>query len=421
MIKTVIKRIVCVILFLLLLNLSIRAVSAFLDKPDVDEKYKQFFAEDDNMDVIFMGTSHTYNVLMPQELWNKWRIPSYNWGQSNNTVALSYHLLQLVCDYTSPTLVVMDLYGISDFAKIGNGKYKADSRDYQRIQFDPFPLSSKKIEAVNDIFDDYENRSDFFFKLAIYHNRWTEIKKDNFSPRNIPQKGAAFVLGVKETDYVERESKTECEIPDISKEYLEKMMDYCSEKGIRLLFTYLPFAATEHNIDVAASLEKYFAQYPEVEYVDMLRTGIINYKTDIYLDRSHLNYMGSVAVTDWMGEYISTNYPDTVHADDPDYADWNEDYDEYVDYKISRFVDGELYNNLQLLCGDDFMGEITVSTNGKKRFDSDTRTQNLIERLGDSVKVEYSEESSDGDMTLKVIDNRSGEYVFESVIKIPQQ
>ena len=241
--KTILQRGIGILLFSVLLMLSLTGVSRFLDKTDVDEKYSQFFAAETNFDVIFMGTSHTYNTILPQELWNRHGIASYNWGQSNCTVPIDYYVLQMLCGYTDPQLVVIDLYGLAEYADIGNGKYRTDARDQQRVQFDVFPLSRLKIEAVTDIFDDYEDRWDFLFPLAIYHNRWTEIRKDNFSPRDIPQKGAAFVLGVQETDYKEPSPGTPYPLDFAGMDYLENIISFCRERGIEMLFTYLPFVS----------------------------------------------------------------------------------------------------------------------------------------------------------------------------------
>ena len=422
MIKQSVKRILGVILFGAILFVSLSWVSSFLDKTDVDEKYKQFFAEENNIDVIFMGTSHTYNTIMPQEIWNHWGIPSYNFGQSNCTIPITYYVLQMLDEYTDPSLVVIDLFGVFEYADIGNGKYRTDSRDQQRVQFDAFPLSSKKIEAVNDVFDDYEDRWDFLFKLAIYHNRWSEIGKANFEPRNIPQKGAAFVLGHHAIDeYLLETDGTAFDIPPIGKDYIERIIGYCSERGIRLLFTYLPYVFDQAGEDAAASFEKYFAKNPRenVGYLNLLENDIINYHTDIYTDASHLNYIGAAAVTEWIGGYIAENYPDTVHRDDPEYASWDEDYDEYVDYKISRFTAGDLYNNLQLLYGDDFTAELIEPCDSQlhERFISDTTLQNLTERLGDAIVCRVSDDPSAPYLTLKVTDRRTGEIVFETVIE----
>lgn len=416
--KVVIKKCVSIVLFTAILIFSVMGVSSVLDKPDVDEKYKQFFAEKNNFDVVFMGTSHTYNTVMPQEIWAKYSIPSYNWGNSNCTMPVSYYVLQMLCEYTKPKLVVIDLFGVVDYSSMGNGKYRPDVRDQQRVQFDVFPVSTTKIKAVLDIFDDYESRWDFFFKMGIYHSRWKELDREDFIPRNIPQKGAAFVLGVNSLDYTEKAGGNYVNLETVGLEYLVKIIEYCRENNIEMLFTYMPFVATEGNGDEAAAFEEFFKKYPDCTYVNMLTEGIINYRTDVYTDGSHLNYIGASVVTDWLGAYIAQNYPYVVHEGDDAYAHWNDNYDEYVDYKISRFKPDMLYDNLQLLYGSDFKGEITVSRDYVSAFEGDIVAQNLIERLGDriSIKVEPYE-TVDGNLRFSVTDNRNGSIVFDNVMK----
>lgn len=421
--KQVINRIIGAILFCTLLMGCMGGISAILDKPDVDEKYRQFFAEDKNIEVIFLGTSHTYNTVMPQEIWDEWGIPSYNFGHSNCTLPISYHVLRMLDAYTDPSLVVVDLFSVFEYAKIGNGKYRTDSRDQQRVQFDAFPLSKLKLEAVNDVFDDYEDRIDFLFKPTIYHNRWTELGTGNFKARNIPQKGAAFMLGAKAMpEYREGAKGVASELPPIGREYLERIVSYCEQHNIRVLFTFMPFVAEQESVHAAASFDAYFSKEylalnPHVAYINMLNGGIIDYSTDVYTDASHLNYIGSAVVTDWLGGYIAEYYPDTICKEDPSYDSWNRDYAKYVDYKISRFTKGNLYENLQLLYGNDFTAELIVQRADAERFKSDTMAQNLKERLTETLKVDYTEEKDASYLTLKVTDCRTGTVVFETEIQ----
>lgn len=412
--RTILRHTAGVVLFAALLLLSLMGVSRFLDKPDVDEKYTQFFEAETNFDVIFMGTSHTYNTILPQELWARHGIASYNWGQSNCTIPIDYYILRLLCGYTEPKLVVIDLYGLAEYAHIGNGKYRTDARDQQRVQFDGFPLSRLKIEAVEDIFDDYDNRLDFLFPLAIYHNRWTEIRKDNFSPRDIPQKGAAFVLGVRETTYTEPEDGTPYPLDFVGMEYLAKILSFCRERGIQILFTYLPFVAEEGCADTAASFAAYFGEQPDCRYLNLLHAGLVDYGTDVYTDGSHLNYIGAAAVTDWLGGYIAEEYPALVRANDPAYAHWDEDYAKYVAYKASRFRDGALYDNLQLLYGGDFSGTLLVTPETADALRGDTMARQLIDRLGANVTV--VEDDGAERSALIVTERESGEVVFSGAV-----
>ncbi|MBQ6545415.1 MAG: hypothetical protein IJL72_06700 [Lachnospiraceae bacterium] len=408
--KKTLRRAGGILLFVLLLALSVRAAARFLDKTDVDEKYKQFFASDTNFDVIVMGTSHAYNTILPQELWRGYGIASYNWGQGNCTLPEDYYILQLLSRYTDPKLVVIDLFGFVEFSEVGNGKYRPDARDLQRVQFDPFPLSRLKIEAVRDLFDDYDKRYDFLFPFAMYHSRWSEIKKDNFCPRDIPQKGAAFVLGFYDaTGYVKPESAEAHTLTTVNVGYLDKLIAYCRDNGIELLFTYVPFLADQANADAAATMEALLREKYGLALLNMLETDLFDPRTDVH-DPSHLNYIGAVDVTDFLGAYIAAQYPDLVRRGDPAYASWDADYDHYIDYKISRFEPGKLYNNLALLYGSDFRAELLLSEGydvGADRLFAD-----LIDRLGSRITVRVSGTDPASGFILEVTDRRTGEIVF---------
>jgi len=426
MIKLITKRIISVILFGAILLASLIWVSDFFDKTAVEYKYGTFFTEENNVDVILMGTSRMYDTIMPQEMWNSWGIPSYNFAQSNCTIPISYYVLQMLDDFTDPSLVVIDLFSVFEYANIGNGKYRTDARDQQRVQFDAFPLSVTKVKAVYDVFDDYDDRLDFIFNLFINHNRWTAVDQWNFENDISPQKGAAFVLGLKECgDYTENLEGTVSELPPIGKDYLEKTVAYCEEKGIKILFTFLPFVAEQVSIDAAVSFDAYFseeylAEHPNVEYLNMLDSGLVNYRTDVYTDGSHLNYIGAAIVTEWLGKYIAENYPETVHRDDPAYASWDKDFQEYVDYKITRFKTENLYDNLQLVYGNDFTAELVVRSDSTELFGADVSAQDLIERLGDIVTVSTTDDESAAYVTIKISDCRNGNVVFETSIQKPE-
>ncbi|MBO6053824.1 MAG: hypothetical protein J6Q17_08805 [Clostridia bacterium] len=412
--KKTVRRCVCVLAFAVLLALSIYAAARFLDKTDVDEKYKQFFASETDFDVIVMGTSHAYNMILPQEMWRACGIASYNWGQGNCTLPEDYYILQLLSRYTDPKQVVIDLFGFVEFAEVGNGKYRPDSRDMQRVQFDVFPLSKLKIEAVEDIFDDYDKRYDFLFPFAMYHSRWSEIKKDNFLPRDIPQKGAAFVLGFYDAEgYAESSDGTARDLTTVNVEYLDKLIGWCREQGIDLLFTYVPFTATQENRDAAATMEKLLREKYGLSLYNMMDLGIVDYTTDAY-DSSHLNFIGAVTVTKTLGQFIADDHPELVRRDDPAYASWDRDYDKYIDYKISRFESGKLYNNLSLLAGSDFHGDLYLGAQTDP--DADRLLGNLLRRLDGQLSVHPADESPEpvpaGGWIFTVTDLRTGEIVF---------
>ena len=418
--RTIIKRSVSTVVFLCILAGVLCGVMNLMEKKTAREKYRAFYDSGTNFDVIFMGTSHAYNTILPQEIWSSNGIASYNWAYSNCTPAEDYYILQDVIRNTSPRLVVMDLYGIVEYDSFegGNGKYRPDRIEQQHVQFDSISLSKSKIAAVKDIFDDYEHRSDFLFNFEMYHYRWKELSREDFEPHYSTEKGAELLLGHKAVKYKEHEVPADFEFTSVCSEYIPRIISYCNDKGIDLLFVYLPYPAVDQKLNIAASFESAFREYGEFDYVNMTNKGILNYKTDIFKDGTHLNYIGAKKVSRWLGDYITAHYPDIAdHRNESKYSIWNDDHSDYIDDLITRFQGDDLYECLMLLCNENLRGEILVTGSVRQDFEKDSCVWEFIKESDGRVKVGYTQEEIliEGDeypLILTVYDSRSDEEVF---------
>ena len=352
-----IKNIISCVIFTVLLVAAIFRCSALLEDKTAKEKYTPFFESETNFDVVLLGTSHMWNSVLPMELWNEYGITSYNWGYSNCTPAETYYLVQDIVKYTSPKVLVLDLYGLIEYEKNYNGKYEDGTIEQQHVQFDQLPLSWNKIEASQDIFDNYDDNLDFLWNFIIYHNRWTELDQSDFAYEPTVEKGAMFLTGhavYKFEPVTEPVSTT----PDtVCYDYFLKILEYCQANDIELICTYLPFPAWEPQQQVALSIGETIESYEGCHYVDMLYQGILNFSTDIYYD-GHLNYTGACKATSWLGDYLVKNYQlDDYSANEH----WQNDYDAYLDYRIQNLTDQTtLIDHLLLLYGPDLTCSLEI-------------------------------------------------------------
>ena len=92
-------------------------LSNLLERRSAENKYAQFFDEQNDFDVLFLGTSHVVDAVYPLELWNDYGIVSYNFGGHGNQMATNYWVLVNAMDYTTPELVVVDCTCLSSNAK----------------------------------------------------------------------------------------------------------------------------------------------------------------------------------------------------------------------------------------------------------------------------------------------------------------
>lgn len=65
-----IRRITSAFVTIAIFSMLIIAFSNVVKNKYADRKYADFFEQDADFDVLFMGTSHTLNAILPMELWN---------------------------------------------------------------------------------------------------------------------------------------------------------------------------------------------------------------------------------------------------------------------------------------------------------------------------------------------------------------
>lgn len=368
-------------------------------------KYADFFNKETNCDVLFLGTSHTLNTVLPMEMWKESGISSYNWGQSNCTPAVNYYLIQDLIKYTETKLVVMDLYGLMEYEGYGNKKYRNDRLGQQRVQFDELPFSLNKVKAARDIFDNYSKNMDMVINLLTYHNRWKNLNKSDFVVEASPQKGADMLIGVGTgASYTPISKEETTELSGVCYDYFLRFLDFCEEKDIEVLCVYLPYPA---NADVqrrANSVGEIIESYENATYLNMLDMNLVDYGTDLYLDNAHLNFNGSAKVSRWLAEYIAENYPvDDYSQNEKWIGDWNR----YTEYKVGRICDAsEPLDKLSLIFGDSFAVEATIRENLVLN-ENDKKIVDCIESLGENGCVaradamEYLDKDCDLILTIK--------------------
>lgn len=358
-----------------------------MERKESDEKYTPFFEQEEDFNVLFLGSSHTINGIFPMELWNDYGIISYNFGGHGNRLATSYWVMENALDYTSPELIVIDCYMLSE-------SYKIVPDSSHTHVFDAFPLSKTKVSAVFDLLDNKDKTNEFvisedakptsrmelLWDYIIYHTRWDELEKEDFQSESEKEKGAESRIAVRvpeEKIKIPVESKLEEDT--VSVIYLQKMIEDCQERGIDVLLIYLPFPAGEKEQKEANRVYDIAGQYG-VNYINFLDVDIIRDETDYYDAIGHLNPSGARKVTDYLGQYIMEHYSVSDQRENEAYSGWYTDYADYVEEKINNLREYEsLENYLMLLADKNFSAVIEI--NNPAVYSSDSYLHPL-ENLG---------------------------------------
>ena len=400
----------CLITLILTIGLLVWTAN-LTERKDSSNKYSDFFRDRD-YDVLFMGTSHVINSVFPMELWKEYGITSYNCGGTSNYLPTTYWVLQNTLDYVTPKVVVIDCLRL---AKDEKCPYLARAH----YSLDAFPLSRTKINAIRDLMDNPGGNTaleaekatnlaqspalELVENFTLYHSRWNELEKDDFSPMTSREKGAETRIDVVQGKLERIDPALSAEPGHTGEVYLRRMIESCRERGIEVMLTYLPFPASEEAQQEANRAYAVAEEYG-IPYVNFLEyDDIIDFRTDLYDTYSHVNASGAKKITSWIGGFLREHYSLPDKRNDPAYSYWEEDYREYEALKNDYLEsENDIVNYLMLLYGDDTDAMIYV--HDKSIF----RNKQVLLQLA-NLGVDTNELGKDTDYIL--IDSRRKEAV----------
>ena len=199
----------------------------------------------------------------------------------------------------------------------------------------------------------------------------------------------------------------------INVKYLRKIIEYCRENNIEVLIMYAPFPARNEDIATSKYVQTLCNEY-NVNYINFLNMNVVDYNIDCYDRNSHLNVSGARKVTDYLGHYIMENYDILDQRENKNYSFWNEDYNHYIDMKISSLRKNKqsLNNYLMLLYGEkDIKFEIRLSS--KKKIEEGSTFQRLLANLENNYQIDDTAFEDNQDKTIKITiyDNRVGKEI----------
>lgn len=271
-----------------------------------------FYGEPKNsIDVLILGDSNAYSACSPMYIWNRFGIPTYVAAEGFQNVTGASNLLDEVLSCQKPKLVVFDVN------MLWTGK-----------------TTLKKVE------NNLKNLAYKYLPLAQYHNRWKSMDvKDMFGSKDYTYRSASrgqyLSMDVKPFSGQSKmvETKAVEDIPEVSKILLDKLIDKCEKNGIKIMFMETPTAKSwnyaRHNAMVK------YAKAKNIDFVDMNTLKgdyAIDWSTDTRDGGRHLNCKGAEKVSAYLGKYISENYSFKDKRHSEKYADWNNDYLDYVKY-----------------------------------------------------------------------------------------
>jgi hypothetical protein len=339
--KEIVKTIVLLLIFLVgLLSLN------YLLIPNANKtRWSSFYnLPDDTIDMLFIGSSHSFAGFVPMVFNETLKLDSYHIGMAGTSIEQAYFMLVEALKTQKPRIVVIELFSIRPI------KANSDETRFIHSAFDGMKLSKNKIEAVNSNVS-AGKRFEYFFHIDKYHTFWKDKDlKILFNPANqVPYYGYTPLLL---SPYKKKGDKIIIDSPEINEikslplsriDILDDIEKLCSENNIELIYVNVPFIKQlgVSQIELAQYVNgiENHAKEKDIEVLDYHFFGRIGLdKTHLHND-GHVNISGSYLISNHLANYISDSYYESLKGINYNFeTDTKKKLDEYIS-ELNEFKD----------------------------------------------------------------------------------
>lgn len=358
--------------------------------------YHGFYEMDrDSIDVLFLGSSHAVSAFNVQMLYNEYGITSYNMGCEQQNLLSSYYWLKEALRFQSPKVVILDVYMLFDYYA-ATGPLNATEGCIRR-SMDYMKWSKVKAEAVRDIctIDPEQTVWSYYLPNIRFHTRWTNLSENDFTDDlsfHYELKGFSAFPGRSNDEgykpFAAGDSKEVAEPFELMREYLDRIIQLCERKGIKLILVKTPVSEYEvgkYNTTAAIAEAN---QVPYYDFNEEKMYNRIDFKfVEDMCDNEHASILGAIKITGFFGDLLTTEYGIETKKN----PQWEEtrDYYETVLRACEMIYETEIDAYLDLIHNERY--SIFISVKGDAARSLDDRVLGAMKRLGLAFELEGKE------------------------------
>ena len=276
----------------------------------------------DTVDVLVLGSSHAGMNVSSQTLWDEYGIASYRFWGSIQPIWNSYYYLREALKYQQPKVVLLDAHSLTFNQEYGT--YPVQIKNTMGMR-----LSRNKMENIQASVPE-EDRISVLLGLPVYHNRYTELREEDFDYMAWQRHPEIQVLSSEESTHIYpftiREPDPELEETPLGEKeetYFRMLLDFCRENGIALELVVSPYeisvAEQQKYLRVASIAADYGVRFTNFNL--SYRDYGIDPQQD-FLDPGHFNRYGLPKYARALAELLQENYTLPDRRQDPDHI-WN--------------------------------------------------------------------------------------------------
>lgn len=299
---------VCLIAALVLVSLNLLQrllVPKYMTDVVEGAMIAEYYEEEHNHDVVFIGDCEVYENFTPALLWEEYGINSYIRGSAQQLIWQSYYLLEETLKYETPEVVIFNVLAM---------KYNVPQNEaYNRMTLDGMKWSVSKVNSIKASMMEDEQFLDYVFPILRYHTRITELTGEDFKylfhREKVTFNGYYMRVDVKAAENVPKgRPMADYTFGDTAYEYLDKITALCKEKGVQLILikapSLYPYWYDEWEVQMETYAEENNLVY--INFLELTEECGLDFTTDTYDGGLHLNLSGAEKITKWLGEYLSS-------------------------------------------------------------------------------------------------------------------
>ena len=286
-------------LFLLQRLLVPKYVDGIVEGAFVAEYYK----EDKDFDVIFIGDCEVYENFSPIVLWEQYGINSYIRGSAEQYIWQSYYLLEDTLRYETPKAVVFNIQSLQFDV--------SQNEAYNRMSLEGMEWSPVKVKAILASMKPGEKFLDYVFPILRYHSRWSELEATDFQymfdTKKVSHNGYYMRVDVRPAENVpEGRILADYSFGENAWKYLDKMTRLCEEKGIELILIKAPSLYPYWYEEWEVQVEEYAAEHNlrYINFLELTEEVGIDYSRDTYDAGLHMNLSGAEKLASYLGRLL---------------------------------------------------------------------------------------------------------------------
>ncbi|MCF0132919.1 MAG: SGNH/GDSL hydrolase family protein [Blautia sp.] len=279
---------------------------------------------EDSLDLLAIGSSHAFENINPNVLWEEHGIASFDLCGSISPMWSSYYFLKEALKTQKPKLVVLEAYCL-----VKTAEYMDDSRIIKNLY--GMKWNKNKFDALRTG-TPKERWLEFGLSYIQYHNRYKDLTEEDFvrfkddAPfyQNWKGFGNNFAVTPYEKPVYSFDEKT-ADIPEKQEMFYRKIIELCQEQDIPLMICAAPYPDySEDDMRIFNRAAEIAAAYgvPFTDYNRFTEEIGLDWTTD-FADSDHLNHLGNVKFTRYLGDMIEKNYTFESHKGDARYVSWD--------------------------------------------------------------------------------------------------